>query len=239
VRYPLDLNAQMGNEWVAYAFAPWLQGAGVDLIDRRGMRQVDGVLNSDRAVEVLDYYKSLFDEHLVSRKPIDDQSFASGRSVFHYTGSWSAADYRRRFGDDLLALPVPDFGHGPRIGAGSWQWAISRTCAHPEGARKFIEHLISTREITAFSDATGLMPTSPAAADASLDYRPGTFGRTFFDFARAYAVVRPETPAYPMISSAFERALKEVREGEDPADALDRAVEAIQTDFKRNHGYGF
>ena len=42
-----------------------------------------------------------------------------------------------------------------------------------------------------------------------------------------------------MISSSFERALKEAREGGDAADALDRAVEAIQQDLKRNRNYGF
>jgi multiple sugar transport system substrate-binding protein len=72
-----------------------------------------------------------------------------------------------------------------------------------------------------------------------LSYRNGAFGRVFFDAARALAVVRPETPGYPMISSAFERALKEAREGVDSAEALDRAVEAIQQDLKRNRNYGY
>jgi multiple sugar transport system substrate-binding protein len=67
------------------------------------------------------------------------------------------------------------------------------------------------REIAAFADATGLMPTSEAAADATVAYRKGAFGRAFFESARAFAVLRPETPGYPMISSAFERALKEAR----------------------------
>lgn len=239
MRFPLDLNAQLGGEWAAYAHSPWLQGAGSDLIDRSSYTRADGVLNSDAALAVLDYYKSLFDERLAPRKPLDDQAFPRGQAVFHYTGSWSAADYRKRFGDDLAVLPVPDFGHGPKIGSGSWQWAISSACAQPEGARAFIEHLISTDEITAFADGTGLMPTSAAAADSSRDYRPGAFGRAFFEYARAYAVPRPETPGYPMISSSFERALQEVREGADPADALDRAVEAIQLDLRRNRHYGF
>ena len=42
-----------------------------------------------------------------------------------------------------------------------------------------------------------------------------------------------------MISSSFERALKDVREGGDAAEALDRAVEAIQQDLKRNRNYGY
>jgi multiple sugar transport system substrate-binding protein len=238
-RYPLDLNMQLSGEWLSYAFSPWLQSAGADLIDRKTFKRADGVLNSDAAVAVLDYFRTLFEERLAARKPVDDQSFPSGRAVFHYSGSWSAQAYHRKFGDDLVALPPPAFGAQPRIGAGSWQWAISRSCPEPEGARQFLEHLISPEEIARFADETGLMPTSAAAADASLSYRKGAFGRVFFDAARALAVVRPETPGYPMISSAFERALKEAREGVDSAEALDRAVEAIQQDLKRNRNYGY
>ncbi len=237
--YPLDLNMQLSGEWLAYAFSPWLQSAGTDLIDRKTFTAVDGVLNSDTAVAVVDYFRSLFEERLASRKPVDDQSFPSGRSAFHYSGSWSAKLYRKQFGDDLVAMPPPAFGAQPRIGAGSWQWAVSSSCPHAEGARMFLEHLISPQEIAAFADATGLMPTSEAAADATLSYRKGAFGRTFFESARAFAVVRPETPGYPMISSAFERAMKEAREGVDSAEALDRAVEAIQQDLRRNRNYGY
>ncbi|MFM2065982.1 MAG: hypothetical protein RLZZ584_891 [Pseudomonadota bacterium] len=238
-RYPLDLNAQWGGEWVSYAFSPWLQSAGTDLIDRSSYTRVDGLLNSEVALKVVDYYQSLFTERLASRRPVDDQAFPSGRAVFQYTGSWSAPDYRRKFGDDLVVLPPPSFGASPKVGSGSWQWAISSSCPQVEGARQFLEHLISTDEITRFSQATGMMPTSAAAADATTLYRQGGLGRDFFEFARAYAVARPETPAYPMISSSFERALKEAREGGDAADALDRAVEAIQQDLKRNRNYGY
>lgn len=238
VRYPLDANAQLGGEWAAYAFSPWLVSGGADLVDRHDPTRAEGVLNSDAALRVIDYYQSLFVERLAPRKPVDDQAFSNGRAIFHFTGSWSAADYRKRFGDDLLALPVPDFGAGPKIGAGSWQWAIGSRCAHPEAARDFIAHLVSTDEIVAFSDATGLMPTSAAAADRSQHFRNGAFGRTFFDFARTQAVARPATPLYPLISSSFERALQEVREGADAAQALDRAVEAIELGAKRQQRKG-
>lgn len=234
VRYPLDLNAQLKDEWPSYAHAPWLVSGGADLVDRRNPARAEGVLNSDAAIAVVDYYQSLFAERLAPRKPVDDQAFPSGQAIYHFTGSWSAAEYRKRFGDDLLAMPVPDFGAGPKIGSGSWQWAISSACAQPEAAKAFIEHLISVDEIVDFSDATGLMPTSAEAADRSREFRAGAFGRNFFKFAQTYAVPRPATAAYPLISSSFERALQEVREGADSAQALDRAVEAIQLDAKRH-----
>jgi multiple sugar transport system substrate-binding protein len=46
------------------------------------------------------------------------------------------------------------------------------------------------------------------------------------------------TPLYPLISSSFERALQEVREGADSAQALDRAVEAIEAATRRQQRRG-
>lgn len=237
-RHPLDARANRADEWLPYLFAPWWQSGGADLIDRRSFRSADGVINGPAAVGVGRYFAALFAERLISRKPIDERGFITGRTVFQYTGSFEAAEFRRAAGDDLVVLPPPDFGRGPRIGAGSWQWAVSSTCPEPEGARAFLEHLITVDEIAQFSRATGFMPTSAAAADRTELYRPGGEGRLFFEFARAWAVPRPETPAYPVISSAFEKALQDMRDGGDVTEALDRAADAIRTNLERNNHYG-
>jgi multiple sugar transport system substrate-binding protein len=237
-RHPLDMHADRADEWPSYKYSPWLQSAGADLIDRRTYRSADGVINGPAAVAVGRYFASLFAERLVSRKPIDDHLFTSGRAVFQYSGSFDMAEYRRLVGPDLVILPPPDFGRGPRIGAGSWQWAISATCSEPEGARTFLEHLITVDEIAAFSRRTALMPTLEAAADRTELYRPGGEGRAFFEFARAFAVLRPETPAYPVISSAFAKAMRDIRDGADVPEALDRAADTIRDDLARHHGYG-
>jgi multiple sugar transport system substrate-binding protein len=50
--------------------------------------------------------------------------------------------------------------------------------------------------------------------------------------------MRPETPAYPVISSAFAKALQDIRDGGDVAEALDAAADAIRTNLESNHGYG-
>lgn len=70
-------------------------------------------------------------------------------------------------------------------------------------------------------------------------YRPGGDWRLYFEFARRYAVTRPATPGYPAMSSAFEKAMADIRSGKDAADALDEAVEAIEHNISRNNGYGF
>lgn len=91
-RFPLDLNGRFKGEWYSYAFSPWLQSAGTDLIDRDGYVRVDGVLNSDAAIAVGRYYGRLFKDKLVERIPADDKAFEQGRSLFHYTGSWKARE---------------------------------------------------------------------------------------------------------------------------------------------------
>ncbi|QBE65875.1 sugar ABC transporter substrate-binding protein [Pseudoduganella lutea] len=238
-RFPLDLNGRFKGEWYSYAFSPWLQSAGTDLIDRENYRRVDGLLNNDAAVAVGRYYGRLFKDRLVERIPADDKAFEQGRTLFHYTGSWKVREYSRQFGADLVAMPPPDFGKGPRIGAASWQWGITRGCRQPEGAAAFLAHLVTPEEIGAASRDTGLVPVSEEGAALTEHYRPGGDWRLYFEFARRYAVVRPASPGYPAMSSAFEKALADIRSGKDAAEALDEAVEAIEHNIARNNGYGF
>jgi multiple sugar transport system substrate-binding protein len=238
-RFPLDLNGRAKGEWVSYAFSPWLQSAGADLIDRADYLRVDGILNSDAAVGVARYYARLFKEKLAERNPADEKGWEQGRSLFQYTGSWKARDYAERFGDDLVVMPPPDFCHGPKAGAASWQWAVTRTCAHPAGAAAFVAHLISPNEMAEISRTTGLIPVSAAAAALTDHYREGGDWRIYFDFAARYATPRPATPGYPAISSTFDKAMADLRGGKDPAEAMDEAVEAIEHDIARNRGYGF
>lgn len=238
-RFPLDMNGRSKGEWLSYAFSPWLQSAGADLLERANYLRVDGVLNSHGALEVARYYAKLFKDRLAERNPADDRAFEQGRALFHYTGSWKANDYERLFGGDLVVMPPPDFGQGPRIGAGSWQWAITRDCKHPDGAAAFLAHLIGTREMAELSRATGLVPVSREAAALTGHYREGGDWRIYFDFAQRYAMPRPATPAYPAISAVFEKTLSNLRGGKEPAEALDEAVEAIEQNIARNNGYGF
>ena len=237
--FPLDLNSRSDGEWLSYAFSPWVQSAGGDLIDRDTYLSADGHINGPAAIKVAEWYQVLFQERLTEQKVVDNQSLIQGRSVFHYSGSWEVARYDRQFGDDLVIMPPPDFGIGPRIGAGSWHWGVSATCEHTEAAAEFLEYLLSPDEIAAVSDARALIPTTEAGAAISENYYPGSQFRVMYEFVRTYAVKRPETPGYPKISAAYEKAMLDIKYGKDVRDALDVAADAIDYDVKRNLGYGF
>jgi multiple sugar transport system substrate-binding protein len=54
---------------------------------------------------------------------------------------------------------------------------------------------------------------------------------------QGYAVPRPPTPAYPVISASFRQAFADIRNGMPVQQALDRAAAAIDEDIRDNHGY--
>ena len=237
--FPLDLNSADNGEWISYAFSPWLQSAGSDLIDRSNYQRADGFINGSAAKKVALWYQTLFKEGLAEQRVVDDQSLINGRAVFHYTGSWEVDRYTGIFNNDLVFMPPPDFGLGPKVGAGSWQWGVSSSCKHPAAAAEYLAFLLRPDEIAAFSMARGLIPTTDAGAELTANYRVGGPWRQLYEFAKDYGVKRPETPGYPKISAAFEKAMLDIKYGKPVDDALDFAADAIEYDIARNHGYGF
>ncbi|MCG8489492.1 MAG: ABC transporter substrate-binding protein, partial [Chromatiales bacterium] len=52
-----------------------------------------------------------------------------------------------------------------------------------------------------------------------------------------FSVPRPQTPAYPVITSAFQQAFYEIHNGGDVQAALDKAVAIVDQDIDDNRGY--
>ena len=55
--------------------------------------------------------------------------------------------------------------------------------------------------------------------------------RSSAQIAQKYALVRPETPAYPVISQVFEKQLQDIMNGKDPQEGLDQMVSEIDADI--------
>jgi len=236
--YPLDLWTRDGfSDWWTYGFSPILQSFGGDLIDREGMQEAEGILNGPKAIEFARWFQSLFVNGYVNRTEPDERAFQKHRVAISYTGNWWAPDFEKTVGDDLLILPPPDFGEGPVIGGGSWQWAISASCEHPEGAAAFLKFLMRPEEIAAMSKAAGMIPVSEDAAALTVRYSKDGEWRIFFDLMQSYARLRPETPAFSTISNAYFRAMKDIMNGKNVRNALDDAVDDIERVIEDNNGY--
>jgi len=237
-RYPLDLATRDDKaSWWTYAFSPMLQSFGGDLIDRNTLTHADGTLNGAAAQRFGTWFQALFAKGLVNRQEPDENAFVKGRSAVVYTGDWWAPEYRKYAGDDLLVLPPPDFGRGVVIGGGSWQWAISKACPHPDGAGQFIQFVLRPAQMAAMSDAMGGVPVTEAGAAASRDFSRSGKSRVFFELMRRFARSRPATPAFAVISNAFTAAMRDVMDGQTVQDALDDATDDIDGAIADDHGY--
>ena len=239
--YPFDLGMAWTGEWYPYAFSPFLQSFGGDIVDRSTYRTAEGVLNGDAALAFGEWWQSLFEGDYVpgtSQDPADrDGGFGEGKYAISYNGNWAALNALSAF-DDAIFLPSVDFGNGPKIGAASWQFGVSSTCETPEGANAFIEFALQDEYLGQFSNELGVIPPTASAAELTENYAEGGPMSAFFELSAAQALVRPVTPGYVVAAKVFEKALADIANGADVADTLDAAVDEIDADIESNGGYG-
>lgn len=248
----LKLNYNSGTltgEFGTFAFSPLLWSAGGDLL--RDGKATD-VLNSPENVDVL--------ATVASWRPYvtpngSDKDFVEGKVALSWVGHWVYNDYAKALGDDLLALPLPDFGHGPKGGAGSWAWGVTPNSATPSKAAAFLDFLLNDENVSAIVAVNSAIPGTASVLATSTLYgkdaplrlwgelaagAPGTECASGTATALADAcgaVVRPRTAGYPKVTQEFANALDAAFKGGDPRATLDKAASNIDTDFADNDGY--
>lgn len=238
--YPLDLGMAWTGEWYPYAFSPFLQSFGGDIVDRSTYKTAEGALNGEAALAFGDWWQGLFKNGYAqaTQDPADrDGGFAAGKYAFSWNGNWAALGALKAFPDTVF-LPAPDFGKGPKIGAASWQFGVSASSKHPEGAAAFIEFALQDKYLAAFSNGIGLIPATPTASEMVDNYKAGGPLSVFVDYSAKTALVRPVTPGYVVQAKVFEKALADIANGADVAATLDAAVDEINADIEKNGGYG-
>lgn len=241
--YALDLGMNDRGEWYPYAYSPFLQSFGGDIVDRTTYTTAEGALNGEPAIEFGEWWQSLFTNGYApgtSQDPADRETgFIDGKYALQWNGNWNALKALEAFGDDLLFLPAPDFGNGPKIGAASWQFGVSATSEHKDGASAFIEFATQDKYVAAFSNGLGLIPATASAAELTENYKPGGPLAVFYDLSKAQGTLRPVTPGYVVEALEFIKLAADIANGADVADTLDAAVDAIDADIQRNNNYGF
>lgn len=235
-QHAVDWGPSDQSEWYTYAYSPLLQSFGGDLIDRKTNESADGVLNGPRSLAFTQWFQQQFTQgYAPSSNAQDRTEFENGRVAVQYSGVWGYLRNAEAFGDDLVVLPPPDFGHGPKVGVGSWQYGLTRTCTDRQkaGALAYLKFSMNDTYIARFSDVTSLIPaTTTAAAQTTAGlYRPGQPLAFMPEMVKSFGLVRPPTPAYPVISQVFQQQFQDVVAGKAPAEALDQAVREIDADI--------
>ncbi len=234
----LDLKLNYRGEWFTYAFSPAIQSAGGDLIRRTDYQSATSVLNGPEAVEVMRHFQRwIYDKEYVDAN-VDDNAFVGERVALSWVGHWEYRRYHQAFGNDLVILPLPDFGYGSRTGQGSWNWGITTSCPRPMDAVRFLEFLLQDQQVLQMSNANAAVPATYGAIKKSSLYSKNNPLRLFVvQLDKGFSVPRPRTPAYPVITTTFQQAFDDIRNGADIETALDLAVEEINQDMRDNQGY--
>jgi multiple sugar transport system substrate-binding protein len=238
-KYAIDFATGIPGEWPAYGLAPFLQSFGGDLINRDTYLTAEGILNGPEAIEWGNWWQSVFDRELADPNGFDINSFVTGDIPLMWNGSWFYPILADGVGDDLVIIPPPDMGHGPKIGAASWQWGISSSCEYPDGAWAFIDYLLSPENSAHLNKTTGTIPPRISIFDQTDFYGEGKPLNILTEFSREYAVIRPPTPGYSTIRDEFELVSREIANGADVEETLNAAVDNIDADIQAHDGYGF
>jgi multiple sugar transport system substrate-binding protein len=239
VAHPLDLKINYGRgEFFTYAFSPILQSAGGDLINRRSYQSARDVLDGPASVAAMTHFQRWFRKGWADPHPINDDAFVSGKASLSWAGHWTYRRYEQALGDDLVLLPMPDFGHGPKTGIGTWAFSIARSCQDPEGAWALLRYSLRREKMLRWTEMHPGIPARKSVLAESPLYQPGGRLHLYLEqLQRGWPVQRPRTPAYPAISGAFARAVDDILHGADVHATLSRAADQIDRDIAAHNGY--
>lgn len=236
----LDLKMNYSGEWFTYGFYASLISGGGGLIDREDYGTAEGVLDGEAAQGVMARFQRWIRDDGYVDPNIDDNAFTGGRVALSWVGHWMYDAYAEALGDDLVVMPLPDFGAGMTTAMGSWNWAITGKCEEPAAAMRFIAYLMEDAQILYMTKANSAVPATHSAIEAAGVYAEGKPRHLFVEqLTEGYAVPRPRTPAYGVITDVFQSAFQDIANGADIARALDQAANAIDRDIKANEGYPF
>ena len=238
-KYALDLGTSATGEWWPYAYSPMLQSFGGDLINRSDFHSADGALNGAAAIKWATWFRSMVTDGYMPLKSGADPAadFGNGVSAILWSGQWSAANLVKKFGSDVVFLPPVDFGSGPKVGGGSWQWAVSSGCSNQAGAMDYMKFASQDKYVASVAKATFNIPATDAAAATVAGYEKGGAYDIFRQYSKKFAMIRPPTPGYPFIATEFTKTAQDILNGADAKSELDQAVSDIDANQKSNNNF--
>ncbi|MER7797871.1 ABC transporter substrate-binding protein [Microbacterium sp. NPDC096154] len=210
---------------VGLAFGAEYQRVGVFMAQAGGGLIEDGaaIADSDANVEALQYVKDhLSDGSFAYATDIGagwgGEAFGTGAAAMVIEGNWITGAMTNDYPDvDYMVAPLPA---GP-AGEGTLQftncWGMAADSPNQEAALELVEHLTSTDQQLAFSEAFGPMPSIQSAAADWQEANPEL--APFLDGAES-AQFPPNIEGAADIITDFNAQLEGLREG-DPAAILE------------------
>lgn len=237
VKWPLDFKLGYGGEWNTYGYYPFIKSAGGDIIDQKTWK-ADGTINSKETKSAINKMKSWIDNgYVVPATAGDNRFFGDKTAALSWVGNWMWRSHSQALGDDLVLIPAPKFGERSYAPNGGWGWAVPSSSDNTKDITTFLNFVLSADQVAKWSTVTGYIPARRDSIKMTPMFAEGGKAEMLALQAQKIAVVRPVHPAYPVITSEFGKALKNIFEGADVDTALNRAAMAIDDDIEDNMNY--
>lgn len=222
----LDLKADRDRGGLVDAIFPLIQSVGATLVNRDHQVTVQGILNSEKVVRALQYLQDWQHRGFIESDRTDD-AFVNGRVALSWGTGADYPKYAAAWGDDLVVLPLPNFGAGSRTTLTSWAWGISTHCKNVRAAMTFLEYLLRSEEVLIIARANGGVPARRAAVEKSAPYSDGGPLHMLVQQLEDDSSVPLKTPRYGRLYDELQKALSRILAGEDVKTTLDTAVTTI------------
>lgn len=237
IKWPLDLFRAYGvkTEWATYAFQPVFESFGGRLIDPTTWK-AKGALDSPESVAAaLEIQSWVKKGYVVPASSGTNALYRDAdKAALAWGGNWVWSDAYASMKDDLVAIPLPNFGKGVKSPNGTWIWAITKSSRNPKAAAKFLNFLATDPQF--IKDSPGAFPGLKSWAKAMPLYNDPRQMKVAFDQSTV-AVPRPVYPGYPVLTASFQTALDNILSGADPKTELSKAAAAIDQDGADHDGY--
>lgn len=233
--YVLDMTFPVGEATIYY-YAPFVWSNNGDLVSEDGL-EVDGIFNSEKNLESIEYFDTILTSGYMSSVPIQDL-FESGRAAFKFDGAWEVNTIYESYPDVNLGVApyiVSDDWKGERYTpTGSWAFAASTKAQNIEGATELVKWMSGVESGKMIWEDAQTFPSTYEAFNSIDIFKTDANYAALYNQLSNYGHPRPKTPAYPQLSSSFQQVLENsVISGDNPEEQLDKAVKKIQDKLKR------
>lgn len=221
-----------------YQVLPFVQSLGGKAIGDDGLT-VKGVINSPEWVKGLKFYQSLYNELGVSPKGNVDgwQLFESGKAAFFqgvtYFGS-NPLPAQKAFAWGVM--PNPYFAGGKAVTTTDcWHVGVNRRSNNIAQAADFVKYLTNGKGQDLFWQLGQLDPVLKRNANKvryNVKYKD-TAQKLAAIEGGTTAISRPVTPGFNEYQDILTQAFGNIRNGQDPKEALDAAADQIDRTFAK------
>lgn len=226
-----------------YQLQPMPMSLGGKAIGDDGLT-VDGVINSPEWIEAFTYYYDMFNTLKAAPQGTEfwpPDIFETGNLSMYVGGPWSIGRYAESITDFEWGVSRHPYFEGGEIATatGSWHIGVNSLTENQDAALRFVRWISTGKGAeTWWRLGSGDFPAQQSilklfATDEEFNEAPFSFLRTAADEATVNPVPRPVTVGYLEYEQILQTTFQDIRNGADVEEALNNAVERIESEMAK------